>query len=146
LRPGTKVFAEGPYGALTAPARRGPKVILLAGGVGITPLRALFETIPASSGDLTLVYRASTESDVIFRDELEQLAAERGAALHFVIGRRHELGRDPLSAAAIAANLPDLASHEVYVCGPSGMTATAVHALRRCGVPRRQIHHESFEF
>jgi ferredoxin-NADP reductase len=34
----------------------------------------------------------------------------------------------------------------VYVCGPDGMTTAARAALRRAGVPRRHIHHESFEF
>src|SRR5438270_769437 len=75
LRPGTRVLAEGPYGAMTAAARRNRKVLLVAGGVGITPLRALFQTLPAARGDLTLVYRASSDADVVFRRELEQLAA-----------------------------------------------------------------------
>jgi predicted ferric reductase len=146
LAPGTRVFAEGPYGAMTAARRRRPKVLLIAGGVGITPLRALFETLPAAPGDLTLLYRASEQRDVVFLHELESLAAERGARLHVVVGRRSELAGDPLSAAALRANLPDVAEHDVYVCGPAGMTAAATRALRAAGVPRRHIHHESFEF
>lgn len=146
LTPGTRVFAEGPYGAMTAARRRRPKVLLIAGGVGITPLRALFETLPAAPGDLTLLYRASDQRDVVFLHELETLAADRGARLHLVVGRRSELAGDPLSAAALRANLPDVAEHDVYVCGPAGMTAAATRALRAAGVPRRHIHHESFEF
>ena len=46
VRAGTRVFAEGPYGAMTARRRRRRKVLLIAGGVGITPLRALFESLP----------------------------------------------------------------------------------------------------
>ncbi|HMC71697.1 MAG TPA: ferric reductase-like transmembrane domain-containing protein, partial [Mycobacteriales bacterium] len=98
LRPGTRVFAEGPYGAMTAAVRRNRKVLMVAGGVGITPLRALFQTLPASRGDLTLVYRARRDADVVFRRELEQLAERRGANLHIVVGSRQQLGRDPLSA------------------------------------------------
>src|SRR5207248_8587942 len=94
LRPGTRVLAEGPYGALTAARRRRRKVLLIAGGIGITPLRALFETIPAASGDLTLVYRASREEDVVFRRELELLAEQREANLRIVVGRRAELDAD----------------------------------------------------
>lgn len=146
LRPGTRVFAEGPYGAMTAAARRRRKVLLIAGGVGITPLRALFQTLPAAPGELTLVYRASTEWDVVFKSELEQLAATRRARLHMVTGRRVELGVDPLSSGALAANIPDLRAHDVYVCGPAGMTAAVRSALRDAGVRRRQIHSESFEF
>ena len=146
LRPGTRVFAEGPYGAMTAARRRQPKVLLIAGGVGITPLRALFQTLPAAPGQLTLLYRASDERDVVFRHELESLAAERGAKLRIIVGRRADLGGDPLSADALRTNIPDIAEHDVYLCGPSGMTAAATEALRTAGVPRRHIHQESFEF
>jgi ferredoxin-NADP reductase len=145
ITPGVRVIAEGPYGAMTAALRRRRKVLLLAGGVGITPLRALFQTIPADPGELTLVYRASRHQDVVFRHELEALADRRGANLRIVIGRRAELGGDPLSAAALRANIPDLAGHDVYLCGPPGMAAAVKQALRAAGVPRRQIHDESFE-
>jgi ferredoxin-NADP reductase len=146
LRPGTRVLAEGPYGALTASGRRQRKVLLIAGGVGITPLRALFQTIPAGAGDLTLVYRASTAGDLVFRRELEQVASWRRARLLFVVGRRAELGADPLTAAALGANVPRLDLHDVYVCGPPAMTAAVIRELRAAGVRRRRIHHESFEF
>ena len=45
LKPGTRVWAEGPYGAMTASRRSQSKVLMIAGGAGIT-LRALFETLP----------------------------------------------------------------------------------------------------
>jgi predicted ferric reductase len=143
---GTRVIAEGPYGAVTSAVRRRPKVLLIGGGIGITPLRALFETIPADPGDLTLVYRASSDRDLVFRDELEQLARQRGANLRLVVGRRADWGYDPLSARALTANIPDLTEHDVYLCGPAGMTTAVTNALRAAGVRRRQIHHESFEF
>ena len=146
LRPGTRVVAEGPYGAMTASRRTRRKVLLIAGGVGITPLRALFQTIPAARGDVTMLYRTSRAADVVFRHELEQLAERRGARLHIVTGRRREIGHDPLSAAALTANVPDLRHHDVYICGPTGMTQATKQALRAAGVPRRNIHHESFEF
>ena len=146
LRPGTRVLAEGPYGALTAAARRQRKVLLIAGGVGITPLRALFQAIPAGPGDLGLIYRVSSDSDVVFRRELEQLARQRGAQLWIISGRRADLGGDPLTPAALTTNIPDLARRDVYLCGPPGMTAAVTQALRAARVPARQIHHESFEF
>jgi predicted ferric reductase len=146
LQPGTRVVAEGPYGALTAARRTRRKVLLIAGGVGVTPVRALFETLPAAPGDLTLVYRAGRHTDVVFRDELAKIAAARGARLHVVVGHRTDLGHDPLSAPALTRSVPDLRDHDVYVCGPAGMTAATIHALREAKVPRRHIHHESFEF
>jgi predicted ferric reductase len=146
LRPGVRVVAEGPYGAMTAARRRRPKVLLIAGGIGITPLRALLETLPGGPGDITLLYRTRSEADVVFRAELDELARARGATVHIVAGRRRDLGRDPLAAATLAGNIPDLRERDVYVCGPDGMTAATVAALREAGVPRRQVHHETFEF
>jgi predicted ferric reductase len=142
LRPGTRVIAEGPYGAFTA-GRSGRGVVLLAGGVGITPLRAMFSTLP---GPVTLIYRASSERDIVFRTELEAIAAARGATVYYLVGSRAEIGGDPLSPKMLRSLVPGLDQREVYVCGPSGMTSAAVRALRAAGVPRRQIHFESFEF
>src|SRR5690606_32286997 len=64
LEPGTRVWAEGPYRALTAQPRSRGKVLLVAGGVGISPMRALFETLPGAAGDITLLYRANPTQDL----------------------------------------------------------------------------------
>jgi predicted ferric reductase len=143
LRPGTKVIAEGPFGALV-PARTRRRVLLLAGGVGITPLRAIFAALPP--GRVTLIYRASDPSDIVLSDELDAIAADRGGQVHYVTGTREELGGDPLSPNYLLAMVPDLRRHEVYLCGPPGMTTTAIESLQAAGVPRARIHHESFEF
>jgi predicted ferric reductase len=146
VRPGTRVLAEGPYGAMTAARRTRRKVLLVAGGIGITPIRALFESLPGGPQDITLVYRVRRETDVVFRDELAAIARQRGARLLVVAGRRAELGWDPLCAEALTATVPELREHDVYVCGPDQMTAAVVRALRTARVPRRRIHSESFEF
>ncbi|MGW0149197.1 ferredoxin reductase family protein [Streptomyces sp. NPDC003333] len=140
LRPGTRVWAEGPYGALTAAQRTSSKALLLAGGVGITPLIALFETLP---GDVTLVYRARRPRDLALRREIDAIAARRGATVHYVVDE--PAGRTPpLTADALTALVPDIAERDVYLCGPPGMTSAAIAALRRAKVARRRIHHESF--
>jgi ferredoxin-NADP reductase len=145
LRPGTWVFAEGPYGAFTDAHRVQAKVLLLAGGVGITPLRALFEALPGAPGDVTLIYRASADAEVMFRAELAAIARRRGARVHYLLGTRADLGRDPLTAGSLLQLVPDLTNHEVYVCGPPGMVDAAMSGLRGAGVPRRHLHRESFE-
>jgi predicted ferric reductase len=146
LKPGARVVAEGPYGALTGAARRRRKVLLIAGGVGITPLRALLESLPAAPGDLTLIYRVSSLRDAVFRRELEQIAAQREAKVWFVAGRRDELGDNPLTGGELTRRIPGLIDHDVYLCGPPGLTAAVTRELTSAGVRRRQIHHESFEF
>jgi ferredoxin-NADP reductase/DMSO/TMAO reductase YedYZ heme-binding membrane subunit len=144
LRPGTRIWAEGPYGALTADRRTRQKVLLLAGGVGVTPLRALFESLPARPGDLTLIYRAGTAADLALRTELESIAHSRGARLHYALNAP-DGRRPPFTADALRATLPDIAQHDVYLCGPPGMARASYEALRAAGVPARRIHHESFE-
>jgi predicted ferric reductase len=142
LSPGTRVLAEGPYGAFI-PERTGRRVLLLAGGVGITPLRAMFAML---QGEVTLIYRASNADDIVFGREIDTIARDRGATVHYMVGSRERLGWDPLSADELQALVPGLHRHDVYLCGPSGMTESAIAALREAGVPRRRIHYESFEF
>jgi predicted ferric reductase len=146
LRPGTRVIAEGPYGAFT-PSLTGRRVLLIAGGVGITPIRAMFAALPRQMPNaITLVYRASHPRDVVFRRELDAIAADRQVSLHYVIGSRERLGYDPLHPSELQDLVPGLHRYEAYVCGPPGMTETAIASLRDAGIPRRRIHHESFDF
>jgi len=141
MRPGTRVWAEGPYGSLTADRRTASKSLLIAGGVGITPLRALFETLP---GDVTLLYRARTAEDLALGGELEAIAQWRGARLLYALNG--PLGERPaFTAESLRAAVPDVAEHDVYLCGPHGFAQDLYEALSDAGVPGRRIHHESFE-
>jgi ferredoxin-NADP reductase len=154
LRPGARVLVEGPYGRLTADARTDVRrpVVLLAAGVGLTPLRALLEELETPGG-VTLIVRARREQDVLFRRELDALAAARGVRVVPLIGRR----AGPSSwlpqqyarwddAAALRRLVPEIAEAEVYVCGPGPWAAAAVAAARRCGVPAARIHEERFSW
>ena len=86
---GTRVIVEGPYGILTDVERTKPGVLLIAGGIGITPLRALLEALPARPRrHHPALSLASRPQDVVFRDELEILARRRGIAVHYLIGQR----------------------------------------------------------
>ncbi|MGW8554108.1 ferredoxin reductase family protein [Streptomyces tubercidicus] len=145
LRPGVRVLATGPFGAMTAHRRTRRKVLLLAGGVGITPMRALFETLPGGPGDLTLLYRAGDADQLVLREELEAIAAARGAALHYLLGPS-DGPFDPLAPRALRNLVPDLADHDVYLCGPPGMSRAAAAALERAGVPAARVHSEEFTF
>jgi ferredoxin-NADP reductase len=146
LRPGTRVIAEGPYGAFT-PTLSGRRVLLIAGGVGITPIRAMFAALPQRMRDgITLIYRASHPRDIVFRRELDAIAAERGATVHYITGSRAELRYDPLCSDSLQSLVPGLHRFEAYVCGPPGMTRAATAALREIGIRRHRIHQETFEF
>ncbi|WP_328667811.1 ferredoxin reductase family protein [Streptomyces sp. NBC_00328] len=141
LRPGTRVWAEGPYGSLTADRSTAPKALLIAGGVGITPLRALFETLP---GRVTLLYRARTAEDLALGGELEDIARWRGARVLYALNAADGT-RPRLTAESLRQTVPDIAEHDVYLCGPPAMARDLYGELRAAGVPDRRIHHESFE-
>ena len=148
LAPGTRVALEGPYGTLTGARRTRQRVLLVAGGIGITPLRALMESLPARPGDLTLIYRASHESEVVFREELDALAAYRGASVHYLVGRRgsREMPGNPLDVAGLRALVPDVRDRDVYLCGPFRLMESVRASLKALAVPASQVHLERFAY
>ena len=148
LKPGTRVFLEGPYGVLTGAVRTREKVLLIAGGIGITPLRALFEVLPVRRGDMALLYRAPSNASVVLKRELRRIAEARGADLNFVTGSRDQFtfDDDPLSPGGLWAAYPDVRERDIYLCGSPRMMATVEKSLRDIGVPRHQIHLERFSW
>lgn len=152
LRPGTRVAVEGPYGRLHAGVRTRRKVTLLASGIGVTPLRALLEELDQRPGDVTLVHRARGPQDLVLKGELDALAAAHGARVFYVLGRRVP-GRNswlPESAAhltdaqALLELVPDVADHDVYLCGAQDWMDAARAAALAAGVPPERVHEERF--
>jgi predicted ferric reductase len=143
---GPSVFVEGPYGVFTGASRTKARVLLIAGGIGITPLRALLEELPAARGNLTLVYRASHEDEVVFRNELDELASLRGATVHYLVGRRgsREMPSDPLDPRALRKSRARPPRRDIYVCGPAGMMERVLSGLHWLRIPESQIHYERF--
>jgi predicted ferric reductase len=142
IRPGTGVIAEGPFGVFTAAARRREKVLLVAGGIGITPVRALLEEL---DGDIVVLYRAFSEPEIVFFDELQRLSDERGATVRYVVGdHATNDGAQLLSTEHLRELVPDLDERDVFLCGPPAMIKHAESSLRRAGVPRRNLHVERF--
>lgn len=143
ILPGTRVFVEGPYGAFTGMHRRAPNALLIAGGVGITPIRALLEDL---TGHVVVLYRVNTEADAVLLPELSALAHRRGAVVHLLAGPPDAVSPNGplLGPHNLAALVPDVATRDVYVCGPPGMTDATLESLRLLGIPRDQIHAERF--
>ena len=143
---GTRVFIEGPYGAMTGARRTRHKVLFIAGGIGITPLRALLEALPGRPGDLMLLYRVRDPAQIVFRAELEELARARDARIYYVVGQRDARRGDPLGAEALERLVPDLLERDVYLCGPVPMMQRVEGTLRSLGLPEGQIHAERFAY
>jgi ferredoxin-NADP reductase len=87
------------------------------------------------------------ESDIVFRSELDLLAAHRGAAVHYLLGRRTaDPSVGPIGRAAIARLVPDIAEQDVYVCGPAELMRAIEASLGEIGVPAGQVHAERFAY
>lgn len=144
IKPGTRVFVEGPYGAFTAGRSTRPHVLLIGGGVGITPLRALIDEF---SGDVQMdvILRASRNEDLVLRDELDYLAFNSGGSIrvHYLVGPRKE---HPMDAAALRKLVPRFADADIYICGPEPLVSAVRKAASDVGVPKNRFHDESFSY
>ncbi|MFG3020193.1 ferric reductase-like transmembrane domain-containing protein [Streptomyces sp. NPDC048254] len=138
LKVGTRVFAEGPYGAFTTLHRRKTESLLIAGGVGVTPIRALLEDL---EGHAVVLYRVATDRDAVLYGELRDLAVAKGAELHLVTGPPVP---DKLAARELIQLVPDIADRDVFLCGPPPMMNAVLRSLGDLGVPKPQIHFERF--
>ena len=144
LRPGTRVVLEGPYGVFTAERAEGAPVVLVAGGVGIAPIRALLEDCGPQQRPVVIV-RVHDDADVAHRLELERMVASRNGTLHVLAGPRRWFARtDPFAPETLRAWIPDLPARHVFVCGPASLESAVMKGMRRAGVPAGHIHHERF--
>jgi predicted ferric reductase len=142
LTPGTRVAIEGPYGAFTHHARHNDRVLLVAAGVGTTPVRAMLDDLPWHV-DVVAILRGSARHDLVLRDEIAHLVGERGGRLHEVVGPR---SRVPLDAPTLRRLVPDISSRDLFVCGPGGFMRALIADARSLGVPDKHIHYEDFAF
>jgi predicted ferric reductase len=136
---GTRVAIEGPYGAFTAYALRYRRVVLIAGGIGVTAVRSLLEDLPKGSRPV-VVLRASDERELVLRDEVLELVRYHGGQLHEVLGSRDEVPIEQL--AKLVAG--DLRKRDTFVAGPEGFVRSVVDMLARLGVPNEAVHAEVY--
>ena len=148
---GDVLEAEGPFGQFVFDGTESRKVVLIGGGVGITPMMSMirFLTDECWVGETVLLYACRTPADFIFLPELEQLRARNAGFRMVMIASAVE---DPswaglrgrLTAEAIGRAVPDVASCLAFVCGPQAMMDDVARMLGQLGVPPANIRTESF--
>lgn len=146
LSAGTPILLEGPYGAVHGARRTGRKLLLIAGGIGVAPIRAMAEGFGYRPGEVEFLYRTRGSGEAPLIGELEALARHRGMSLHLLTGRRSDGSKrpDPLGPEAIRRLVPDAADRDVFLCGPDGLVDRVRHALLSLGVAPERIHLEAF--
>ncbi|QQS22759.1 ferric reductase-like transmembrane domain-containing protein [bacterium] len=149
LKPGTKVLVDGPHGVFTSDKIRQNKVLLIAGGIGITPLRSLSEEL-AGNIDLTLIYSAKTRNEAVLLEELKNIQNFSSSQHPFklieiysdekVTGAEHGM----LNKGKLVQLVPDLTERDVFLCGPPAMMKALKSAMAELGLPKKQLHWERF--
>ena len=141
---GTRVLLEGPYGVFRAGQAKKKRVVLIGGGIGVTPVRALLDEFKGSV-QIDFIYRTSREEDLALKAELDQIAAQSGGFIrvHYMVGSRRE---HPMDAAHLLSVVPGVRESEIYVCGPKALIAAVVDAARELGISPDRVHNEEFEF
>jgi predicted ferric reductase len=144
LKKGTRVFMEGPYGAFTAGRASRKHVVLIGGGVGITPIRALMEEF-REGVQLDVIFRASRSEDLVLREEMDYLAAQSEGSIrvHYLVGSRKI---HPMDARSLKSLVPRFADSDIYICGPGPLVETVREAAKDLGVPKNRFHDEAFAF
>ncbi len=146
--PGQRVFLDGPYGAFTADSEPVDVLVLIAGGVGITPMMSIIRTL-ADNGDkrpVLLLYGSRTYDEITFREEVDALSGR----LQLKVVRVLQNPRDGwtgergfIDAEILRRHLPPpYEAHEYFICGPDAIE----RALGGRNVPMSRYHSERYSF
>lgn len=119
-------------------APQAPQSLLLAGGIGITPLLAMAESLAAAGAGFALHYCTRARSRTAFLDRLATAPWAGRVALHF----DDEAPAQRLDSAAVLAAAP--AGTHLYVCGPRGFIEAMLAAARQQAWPEDRLHCEYF--
>jgi len=139
---GTRMIVEGPFGACTPRALQDRKVLFIVGGVGVTPVKAMLERLDRRNQPIVL-YRASRNDDLIYVNELRDMARGLGGELMTLVGPTATLAvKDPFSGKVLARAIPDLTERVALLCGPERLLWAGRAGLREAGVSAEDIHFE----
>lgn len=142
LKPGVRVVAEGPYGIFKADRAFGKKIVLIGGGVGITPLRAIMQEFDEDA-QIDLIYRVVAEDELILKSEIENIVKGKRIKVHYLVGSPKDF---PMAPNDLLALVPHIAECDVFLCGPAGLARIVKNSVEAVGVPSEKFHHEAFAF
>ena len=137
---GSRVFVEGPLGRFTADRAGKKKILLIAGGIGITPLRGLFEQFKTDNRPADLIYVARSENDFALKNELDQMTGINNKIYYIP---EDKVGR--LTPELIKNSIEDITERFIYLCGPPPMMKVVREYLKFLGVNKDLILYEKFQ-
>jgi len=150
IKPGDYIWLDGPHGVLSSDREQGMGYVLVAGGIGITPLYSMCQTM-AERGDVrpvVLFYGGNDLESLTFQEELEQLSGKMDLKILYVLsdppqGWAGETGF--INSEILKRHLPEQYKRFVYfVCGPTPLMDVKEEALPALGVPAEKVFSERF--
>ncbi len=147
---GSRLAVSGPMGSFTFDGESANEIVLIAGGVGITPLMSKIRYLVSRNwnGKIDLIYSVKTRRDIIFRDELVELQrAFPALKVHLTMTSADDTwtgARGRLSPDSIQSAVPDIAGRTVHICGPTAMAGSVQQMLHQLGVEASLIQIEAF--
>ncbi|HXC36589.1 MAG TPA: ferric reductase-like transmembrane domain-containing protein [Candidatus Acidoferrales bacterium] len=151
VREGDMIHVSAPAGRFVFDGIQADSIVLIAGGVGITPLMSILRDLTDRNwnGNIFFIYSARTESDIIFRKELTDLQVRfSNLRVHVTLSRADGADwsgyKGRVSGPFLGMCVPNLARRPVYICGPQTMMTPTVQLLRDAGVPAEKIKLEEF--
>ena len=148
LRPGTLVLIDGPLGLFTAKAAHTKKFLFVAGGIGITPIFGIIESlVKKNTRDIILLYCVRSAAMIPFQKDLDLFPIRSyyiiSDGVHVNAGK-HLSGK--LDKERLKKLAPDLLERDVYFCGPPAMGTAVLNDLKELGVQKDRLHYEKFAF
>jgi predicted ferric reductase len=150
LEPGHRVWVDGPYGVFSPDREQGPGYVFIGGGVGITPLVSMCQTLidREDARPITLFFAASKESDLAFRSTLDDLSTHGNIKIVYVVDQasgQWKGERGFISREVLQRHLPkQYHRFQFFICGPPRLMNAMEKVLPELGVPPGQVHTERF--
>ncbi|MCF6284775.1 MAG: iron-sulfur cluster-binding domain-containing protein, partial [Candidatus Hydrogenedentes bacterium] len=150
FKAGDMLEVSVPAGALTFTGKESDGIVLIAAGVGITPIMSVarYLTDRCWEGEIYVLFVCRTVEDIIFRDEFERLAQKYPTLkLNITLTRADDQWTGPtgrLSKESISEFVPNIAGRRIHICGPNVMMDATKELLIGLGVPKDQIKTEAF--
>lgn len=149
MQPGDKVFFEGPYGVFY-PEEGMKDVVMLAGGIGITPFFSVLNSLKSSNVKMSLLYSNKTKQDITFLDSLNEVCSENDnvSVKHFITQEKNIDNFDcvfsRINDEILDSEFSPTKGRVYYVCGSISFVRDLWQALKRIGVDENNIYTESF--
>ncbi|MEI7818862.1 MAG: ferredoxin reductase family protein [bacterium] len=145
---GVPVVVDGPYGRFTPAIASHKKLVFIAGGIGITPIRAMLGALAKSKDKrtMTLYYSARQPKDLVFKTELEKISKDLSLTIVYIVteGELKGARKDMLTIESVRSDIKQLSHTDFFICGPPPMMAALRKDLMAQGVKSEDIHYEQF--